>query len=419
MKENRKTTGNVPNLRFPEFEGEWERYKISDVLDFFPTNSLSWEQLEYETDNIYNLHYGLIHKGLPTQIELSKCSLPNIKDEFIPNNYTLCNDEDIAFADASEDTNDVGKVVEFLDCNNKKVVCGLHTIHGRDKLNLTIAGFKGYAFSSMAFRYQIRRLAQGTKVYSISSRNFNECYIGIPSKEEQTKISTLLFLLDQRTATQNKIIEELKKLKTALVDGLYNFPNGKHPLRFSEFSDCWQQCIYGHLFQVSTVRNTDYSVNRILSASQTRGMIERDEIDIDIKFEQESTRTYKIVQTGDYVIHLRSFQGGFAFSEKEGICSPAYTVLRPSNALRYAFMKDFFMSDKFIKMLRLVTYGIRDGRSISVEEFFKLPIAIPSLEEQSKISKTIAALEDKIYNESKVHSSLVIQKQNLLRQMFI
>ena len=138
-------------MRFPEFEGEWERYKISDVLDFFPTNSLSWEQLEYETDNIYNLHYGLIHKGLPTQIELSKCSLPNIKDEFIPNNYTLCNDEDIAFADASEDTNDVGKVVEFLDCNNKKVVCGLHTIHGRDKLNLTIAGFKGYAFSSMAF----------------------------------------------------------------------------------------------------------------------------------------------------------------------------------------------------------------------------------------------------------------------------
>ena len=117
-------------MRFPEFKGEWKKYKVSDILEFFPTNSLSWDQLEYGTDNIYNLHYGLIHKGLPTQIELVKCSLPNIKKELIPKNYTLCKDGDVAFADASEDTNDVGKVVEFLSCENKNIICGLHTIHG-------------------------------------------------------------------------------------------------------------------------------------------------------------------------------------------------------------------------------------------------------------------------------------------------
>ena len=183
-------------MRFPEFKGEWEKYKVSDILEFFPTNSLSWDQLEYGTDNIYNLHYGLIHKGLPTQIELVNCSLPNIKKEFIPKNYTLCKDGDVAFADASEDTNDVGKVVEFLSCENKNIVCGLHTIHGRDKKNLTINGFKGYAFSSEIFRCQIRCLSQGTKIYSISPKNFKDISIGVPAKEEQSKIAALLRLLD-------------------------------------------------------------------------------------------------------------------------------------------------------------------------------------------------------------------------------
>jgi type I restriction enzyme S subunit len=142
-------------------------------------------------------------------------------------------------------------------------------------------------------------------------------------------------------------------------------------------------------------------------------------MEISIQFEQESTRTYKIVHSGDYIVHLRSFQGGFALSEKEGICSPAYTVLRPSKNLIYAFMKEFFMSKGFIKSLKLVTYGIRDGRSISVEEFLKLPISIPSLEEQSKISNAVTVLENKICNENEIHSCLVLQKQNLLHNMFI
>jgi type I restriction enzyme S subunit len=163
----------------------------------------------------------------------------------------------------------------------------------------------------------------------------------------------------------------------------------------------------------------DYSINRILSASQTHGMIERNEIEIDIKFEQKTTRKYKIVQPGDYIIYLRSFQGGFAFSNKEGICSPAYSVLRPSNLIGHGFMKDYFMSNKFIKMLKIVTYGIRDGRSINVEEFLKLYITIPSIDEQQKISTSLVTLNNKIQAESRIYSLLVKEKQYLLKQMFI
>ena len=129
---NAPSKGNVPALRFPEFTEEWKRIRVSDLLDFYSTNSLSWEQLEYESNEPYNLHYGLIHVGLPTLVDMAKDELPSIKNGNVPKKYELCKEGDVAFADASEDTNEVAKVVEFYNLNDKKVVCGLHTIHGRN-----------------------------------------------------------------------------------------------------------------------------------------------------------------------------------------------------------------------------------------------------------------------------------------------
>ena len=160
-------------------------------------------------------------------VDIDKDNLPNIIDGNVPKNYELCKEGDIVFADASEDTNEVAKAVEYYNLNGKKVVCGLHTIHGRDNKNKTVVGYKGYAFSSMSFHHQIRRIAQGTKIYSINSKNFSECYVGIPSKDEQQKIADLLRLIDERIATQNKVIEDLKKLKSAISKLLFaQKPNG-------------------------------------------------------------------------------------------------------------------------------------------------------------------------------------------------
>ena len=397
---------NVPHLRFPEFHGEWEKCKVSDLLEFYSTNSLSWEQLEYGTDNMLNLHYGLIHVGLPTMVDLSKDILPAIKKENEPKNFELCKEGDIAFADASEDTNEVAKAIEFYTLEDKAVVCGLHTIHGRDKSNKTVVGYKGYAFSSTAFHHQIRRIAQGTKIYSISAKNFSECYIGIPSKEEQTKIAKLLRLIDERIATQSKLIEDLKKLKSAIIEKLYSEIQGK------EYS-------YRQLFEIINERNNRLEFSNVLSASQERGMVSREDLNLDIKFERSNINTYKIVRNGDYVIHLRSFQGGFAFSDIVGVCSPAYTIMRPKDLLEYGYLSYYFTSRQFIKSLVIVTYGIRDGRSINVDEWFDMKIVIPTKEQQRHIVRTIKVFENKIENEEIYASCLLKQKQHLLRQMFI
>ena len=380
--------------------------KISDLLDFYSTNSLSWDKLEYGTDAIQNLHYGLIHVGLPTMIDLSKDKLPNITNGNTPKNYKLCQEGDIAFADASEDTNEVAKAVEFYKLKGKDVICGLHTIHGRDNQQKTVVGYKGYAFSSTAFHHQIRRIAQGTKIYSINSKNFSECYIGIPSKEEQKKIATLLRLIDERIVTQNKIIEDLKKLKCAIIEKLYYKIQGK-------------EYLYRQLFDVVNERNKQMEYSNILSASQEKGMVNRDDLNLDIQFERSNINTYKIVREGDYVIHLRSFQGGFAFSDKLGVCSPAYTILRPNSLLEYGYMSFYFTSQRFIKSLIIVTYGIRDGRSINVEEWLNMKIVVPSKEYQLHTLNVLKSIDDKIVNEEMYATCLSNQKQYLLHNMFI
>ena len=245
----------------------------------------------------------------------------------------------------------------------------------------------------------------GVRVY-LFYPNFARIRMSIPKIEEQKKIAKLLNLIDERIATQNKIIEDLKKLKSAIIEKVYSEIQGK------EYS-------YGQLFDVVNERNKQMEYSNILSASQEKGMVNRDDLNLDIQFERSNINTYKIVRKGDYVIHLRSFQGGFAFSDKLGVCSPAYTILRPNSILEYGYLSNYFTSQRFIKSLVLVTYGIRDGRSINVEEWLRMKITIPPKEHQQYIVKVIGTFERKIEDEEAYAAQLSKQKQYLLRQMFI
>lgn len=402
-----RAQGNAPALRFPGFTEPWQRMAVSDLLEFYSTNSLSWEQLSKDAESEFmNLHYGLIHVGLPTIVNIGKNTLPYIKEDAIPRNYVLCENGDVSFADASEDTSEVAKVIEFIGVENEKIVSGLHTIHGRDKLGLTVTGFKGYLFSSQSFNNQTRRIAQGSKVFSISAKNFSEIFVSIPSKEEQKKIADLLRLLDERIATQRRLIEDLEKLKSSIVDRIFSDVNG-------------EVVKYRDVLEVSNLRNDGKADYSILSASQEFGMIERESLDIDIKAEAKSVKAYKRVHAGDYVLHLRSFQGGLAFAEVEGICSPAYTILRPNKRLEYGYLKEYFNSPKFIKSLVLVTYGIRDGRTINVDEFLEMNISIHSKDKQAEIVKSFSVLSEKLRLEKKILYRYERQRTYLLNQLFI
>ncbi len=148
-------------------------------------------------------------------------------------------------------------------------------------------------------------------------------------------------------------------------------------------------------------------------------MVERDKLEIDIKFDATSINTYKLVDNGDYVVHLRSFQGGLAFCDLDGVCSPAYTILKPSDSIEYGYFKEYFMSSRFIDSLRLVTYGIRDGRSISIDEMLSLKICLPTLKRQKDVCKLLSVYSSKILNEEEILKNYQKQKLFLRANMFV
>lgn len=390
--------------------------KVSDLLDFYSTNSLSWEQLDYNNGKIKNLHYGLIHKGLPTMVDVAYDSLPYIKEEFMLKSFTLLKEGDVAFADASEDTNDVAKAIEVVNCNNQQIVSGLHTIHGRDNSNRTVIGYKGYAFASDSFHKQIRRIAQGTKVFSISVRNFDEVYIGIPSKEEQTKISKLLTAIDKRIATQNKIIEDLKLLKSAIIDYIFN-------------NDVLSVRKRIHLSDVATKvtqKNTNNHVSNVLSNSANQGIIPQSEVfDREIANE-DNTSNYFVISQNDFVYNPRkSATAPYGPINRyngrtDGVISPLYLCFRSHN-INVEYLGWYFKSNSWYKYVdQNGDTGVRHDRvSIKDEIFFSMPLFIHNADEQIEIAKRLNKIESFVKQEEQYLFLLESQKLYLLQHLFI
>ena len=190
-------------------------------------------------------------------------------------------------------------------------------------------------------------------------------------------------------------------------------------LRFQGFGGEWEKAKASDLFVTFNERNRpDLPV---LSACQDiRGMAIRSESGYDISHDRSNEVTYKVVKPGQFVIHLRSFQGGFAHSAVEGITSPAYTVFGFKNPERHDdyFWKIIFMSKAFIKRLETITYGIRDGRSISFEEFSNMDFLFPRYEEQKAIASFFRRLDSQIALRKNQFERLQQVKSACLESMF-
>ena len=380
---------NVPNLRFPEFSEEWKKMKVSELLDFYSTNSLSWEQLDYNNGKIKNLHYGLIHKGVPTMVDVVCDSLPYIKEESMPKSFTLFKEGDVAFADASEDTNDVAKAIEVVNCDNQQIVSGLHTIHGRDNYEQTIIGYKGDAFASDSFHKQIRRIAQGTKVFSISARNFDEVYIGIPSKEEQTKIAKLLIAIDKRIATQNKIIEKLQSLIRGLAVTLTTKGN---------FNTAISQCLECHS---STLQESEVLPNGLYKVFGANGLVGYTDVP------QMNGDAILVIKDGSGVGTVSYAQGKFS-----AIGTLNYLTVIDNNDLRYLYFALSVFNFQAYKTGMAIPH-------IYFKDYGKAKIYCPPLAEQKHIANVLDKLESKLLLEQGILASFNWQKRYLLGQMLI
>ena len=156
---------------------------------------------------------------------------------------------------------------------------------------------------------------------------------------------------------------------------------------------------------------------QVLSATQDKGVIPRSQVDIDIKFDESNVTGYKKVDCGDFVISLRSFQGGIEYSEFEGLVSPAYTVLKPIVPICDGYYKAYLKTVDYISRLNKGTYGIRDGKQVGFEDFGDMILHYPSLAEQEKIAEILSAQDKLIALKEKLIDEKKRQKKALMQHL--
>lgn len=243
----------------------------------------------------------------------------------------------------------------------------------------------------------------------------------LTSIEEQNKVCSFLFDISSFIFEKREELNILENLKEACIERMFPHEGETAPrLRFKGFTGDWDKNLAANVFATTNVRNRpDLPV---LSANQDiRGMSPRSESGYNISHDKANEVTYKVVEPGQFVIHLRSFQGGFAHSAVKGITSPAYTIFGFKDISKHDdyFWKIIFMSKGFIKRLETITYGIRDGRSIKFDEFSEMSFYYPSFAEQRVIGLFFRNLDKLIAAKRQEIEKLKDIKQSLLDKMFV
>ena len=261
----------------------------------------------------------------------------------------------------------------------------------------------------------------GTKMPRSDWKTVSQTEFSIPtSNDEQSAIGSLFRTLDDLLASYKENLANYQSLKRTMLSKMFPKAGQTVPeIRLDGFEGEWTKKRADEIFKSVSEKNR--ASLPVLSASQIDGMVLRDEIGIDIKYDEAALNNYKVVKPGQFVIHLRSFQGGFALSKLEGITSPAYTIIdfidKKNNIPD--FWNSILTSRDFIKRLETVTYGIRDGKSISFKDFSSLKFVYPSLEEQQAIGTYFSNLDNLIAAHQEKISQLETLKKKLLQDMFI
>ena len=237
---------------------------------------------------------------------------------------------------------------------------------------------------------------------------------------EQQAICSYFDKVDELISTASSRLASLKQVKEASLQAMFPQKGETVPkIRFKGFEGEWVITKAAEIFK--TVNERNFSGLPVLSATQDKGMVTRESIGYNIFHDKANESTYKHIRPGQFVMHLRSFQGGFAHSAIEGICSPAYTIMefKDKEVNHDLYWKYVLASKHFIKSLEMITYGIRDGRTISFDEFKEMVFLVPKVEEQQHIASYFTSLDKQIALQTQRLEKLRQIKAACLDKMFV
>ena len=254
--------------------------------------------------------------------------------------------------------------------------------------------------------------------FSISDSIFFEMPIQCPVLEEQELIASFFGRLDSLITLHQRKYDKLCVLKKSMLDKMFPKGGSLYPeIRFAGFTDPWEQRKLGELFEEHSEKDRDDLP--ALTIIQGGGTVHRDESNRNLQFDRNSLSNYKVVDTGDFIVHLRSFEGGLEKATCCGLVSPAYHIFRGKN-VDSDFYYLYFRSKRFIDAdLKPHVYGIRDGRSIDIEGMKTIFIPWTNLAEQRRIGAFFDRLDSLITLHQRKLELLRNIKKSMLDKMFV
>lgn len=248
-----------------------------------------------------------------------------------------------------------------------------------------------YHTISHSFRQKLEREMTGSAGQKrVQVDSLGNYVIPFPGRSERRSIVDILSAQDSIIVLKEKRLAEKQQQKKYIMQQLLTSKR-----RLPGFEGVWKYIPAREIFKSITDKKHSGDL-QVLSSTQDRGIVPRDQVGIDIKYEADSLSSYKKVEKGNFVISLRSFQGGIEYSDYTGIVSPAYTVLKSIEKISDEYYKQFFKSTDYINRLNIAVYGIRDGKQISYEDFGRIKIPYPALDEQIAIAKVLSTADREI-----------------------
>ena len=377
---------NVPHLRFPEFRGEWEEHTLSEYLEF---------------KNGLNPDAKRIGNGLPFISVMDVLSEGVIRYDNIRGKVDATEKEiecfgvkngDILFQRSSETLEDVGRANVYMD--DRTAIYGGFVIRGRKIGNYDPMFFKFLLATPLA-RKSTCRMGAGAQHFNIGQEGLSKILLFFPHFEEQRKIASLLSLIDQRIATQNKIIEDLKLLKSAIAETVFN--NMK-----------------GHLTNLSAICSIvkGKQVNGEELSEKGKYYVMNGGITPSGYYDQCNTpaNTISISEGGNSCGYVQYNKSSFWSG---GHC---YTLQDISSGVETQYLFHYLKRyESNIMKLRIGT-GLPNIQKKDLENF---RIVLPPSNVQKEIATCLTAIEHKILVEINWLDSVQKEKQHLLHQMFI
>ena len=397
----------VPQIRFAGFTDPWEQRKLEDYVVVSTAKNVDGR---FNKEDVLSVsgEYGIVNQIAFQGRSFAGSSVLN---------YGIVNTGDIVYTKSPLNSNPYGIIK--VNKGIPGIVSTLYAVY-RPQDNVHTNFIQVYFEQHERMNNYMHPLVnKGAKNdMKVTAENALKGVVTFPSREEQVIISEFFDRLDSLITLHQRKYDKLCVLKKSMLDKMFPKGGSLYPeIRFAGFTDPWEQRKLGELFEEHSEKDRDDLP--ALTIIQGGGTVHRDESNRNLQFDRNSLSNYKVVDTGDFIVHLRSFEGGLEKATCCGLVSPAYHIFRGKN-VDSDFYYLYFRSKRFIDAdLKPHVYGIRDGRSIDIEGMKTIFIPWTNLAEQRRIGAFFDHLDSLITLHQRKLELLRNIKKSMLDKMFV